>query len=136
MAVCTLDTDGIYKALDMALEEWSRKLADEIVKITPRDPKRPPLDPSRKVTGNLKRSINYERVDGTRYKVGVQGAWITTKWLPISKGKGATPALYGYYLEFWTVRMKPRSFIRKALLEQRGKITKYIQQVFNRLLKS
>lgn len=135
MAVCTLDKAGIYKALDMALEEWSRMLVDEIVKITPRDPARPPLDPSRKVTGNLKRSINYERVDGTRYKVGVQGAGINVRWLPISIGKGASPAEYWYYLEYGTVRMKPRSFIRQALFEQREKVIAYIQRVFNRLLK-
>lgn len=134
MAVCTLNKGGIYKALDMALEEWSRMLVDEIVKITPRDPTRPPLDPSRKVTGNLKRSVNYERIDRTHYKVWVQGAGVNGIGIPTSIGKGASPAEYGYYLEYWTVRMKPRSFVRKALFDQREKVITYIQKIFNRLL--
>lgn len=130
MAYFTLEVDPIKKAVDLALAEWARVLQDEIVKITPRDPKRPPLDTSRKVTWNLKRSVQHERVNWTLYKVWVVWAWV--KWNSIvSVGKWATPAEYWLYLEFWTIRMKPRSFIRKALLEQEVNIQNVISKVFS-----
>lgn len=134
MATFTLDLPNVTTAIDNALWEWARVLQSEIIKITPRDPARLPKDPSRKVTGNLKRSIQYEKVSWTHYKVWVVWAWV--RWdRVISSWKWATPSEYWIYLEFWTIRMKPRSFIRKALIEQKQNIEKIINKVFRLFIK-
>lgn len=130
MAYFTLEVEPIKRAVDLALQEWARALQDEIIKITPRDPKRLPKDPSRKVTWNLKRSVQYQKLSWTYYKVWVVGAGIKW-WQIISVWKWATPAQYWVYLEFWTIRMKPRSFIRKAFAEQKEKIERLMQRVFS-----
>lgn len=130
MALFTLEIDNITKAVNLALEEGARVLQGEIVQITPRDPNRLPIDPSKRVTGLLKRSVQYEKVSDTFYKVGVVGAGVKDGQV-VSVGKGATPAEYGVYLEFGTIRMKPRSFIRKAFVEQSENIQRVIQKVFN-----
>lgn len=134
MATFTLDLDNINKAVDLALWEWARVLQSEIIPITPRDPKRPPKDPSKKVTWNLKRSIQIEKIAFDHYKVGVVWAWV--QWNQIIKQwKGSVPAEYWMFLEFGTIRMKPRSFIRKALVEQKANIEKVINKVFRLYIK-
>ena len=48
------------KAHTIALEEIGNELVNRIKVITPRDPERLPKDPSRSVTGTLKRSVKKE----------------------------------------------------------------------------
>lgn len=57
MSTMKFDQAMLENAMEMALVDSVQLLEEEIIKITPRDPKRPPKDPSRKVTGSLKRSI-------------------------------------------------------------------------------
>lgn len=45
-------------------------------------------------------------------------------------GEGARPSEYGKYLEYGTVRMKPRSFIRLAFYKHRANIERIMQKVF------
>lgn len=135
MSKLTIDIANIYKAVDWATNEGALALIDEIVQITPRDPKRLPIDRNAKVTWNLKRSIQHERLWFGHYKVGVAGAWV--KWsLPISIGKWATPARYWFYQEFGTKYIKPRSFIRKSFIEKQEKIKNIIVATFFKLFKS
>jgi len=47
-------------------------LQDEVVKITPRDPQRPPKNMKANVTGNLKKSIGIQKVTPLSYLVGVR----------------------------------------------------------------
>lgn len=121
MATFTMDTRAIEKALDFWLLAWTLFLQEKIVQITPRDPARPPKDPSRKVTGNLKRSIGHEKISNTEYRVWVR------KWFYNTEK-------YGAYLEFWTVRMAPRSFIRKGLEDNKIQVQNVIQQAFSQYL--
>lgn len=91
----------VKSALWLAAEEF----ADDIRSITPRDPNRPPEDPSRPVTGNLQRSISYEVNDNLEAVVGVDMEY---------EGKETkTPLLeYARYQEFGTPTMRPRSYLR------------------------
>lgn len=132
----TLNEDWLRGAVSMSLEEWARFAVDKIVDVTPRDPKRLPINPKAKVTGALRRSIDFEKVSDTTYKVGVVGAGVKGNWIPISVWKGATPAEYGYYQEFGTIRMKPRSFIRKTYFEKSDDIINHTQKTFNILVSS
>jgi hypothetical protein len=52
---------NLDKAVDYALQGAVRFLTGKIKKITPRDPARPPKDPSVPVTGNLERSVTYRK---------------------------------------------------------------------------
>jgi len=127
MATFTMDTSKIEKAIDLALFAWAKFLQDKIIQITPRDPARPPKDPSRKVTWNLKRSIGNQKISDTEYRVWVRKWYFNTEE-------------YGSYLEFWTVtefwtvRMKPRSFIRKWLEDNKIQVQNAIQQTFNQYI--
>jgi HK97 gp10 family phage protein len=129
VATFILEIDPIHKAVELALEEWARAFVDEIVKITPRDPQRLPKNPNAKVTWNLKRSIQYEKISDSHFRVGVVGAWIKNGQI-VKSWKWAVPAEYGLYLEFWTIRMKPRSFIRKALIDKGKEIQNIMNKVF------
>lgn len=149
MSKFTLDLPNITQAIDWALEEWARALVDEIVQLTPRDRERPPKNINRKdwktpnrkwgvvsrwwnfytaVTGALKKSIDKQKKSDTHYVV-----WVIGKWA--SLWRWANPSEYWKYLEYGTVRMKPRSFIRLAFLKNREKIERLMQNVFRSLLK-
>lgn len=99
---------GIIKdGLSVAAEQ----LTDDIRAIAPRDPTRPPKDPSRPVTGNLKRSIAYEVNDNLEAKIGVN--------LQHGLTEGKTPIMeYARYQEFGTPNMPARSYLRKGLIEK------------------
>ena len=91
----------VKSALWLAAEAF----ADDIRSITPRDPKRPPKDPSKPVTGNLQRSITYE----------VNNNLEATIWVDMSyQGEPTrTPLIeYARYQEFGTPTMRPRSYLR------------------------
>ena len=91
----------VKSALWLAAEAF----ADDIRSITPRDPKRPPKDPSKPVTGNLQRSITYE----------VNNNLEATIWVDMSyQGEPTrTPLIeYARYQEVGTPTMRPRSYLR------------------------
>lgn len=113
-------------AIQYALTEVWLILHDEIVKITPRDLERLPVDnidrkdgktPIRRngprpvqifwhwysgVTGNLKRSIAHG-VNRKAYEVNV---WVSSSGPAVN---------YAKYLEYGTARMAPRSFLQKTI---------------------
>lgn len=122
MVTVTIDNIRIEKAIDFAVLAGAQVLEAKIVEITPRDLARPPKDPSRKVTGNLKRSIWTQRIDSGKYLVGVRQWYLNA-------------AKYGAYLEFWTVRMAPRSFLRKWIEDNINLIQNVIKQAFSQYLK-
>lgn len=102
----TLNTGKINNALWGALLDSVMMLTNDVIAITPRDPKRLPLDPSVRVTGDLKRSIDYQQVGELEYKIG------TKQW----------EAEYWKFLEFGTPKMAPRSFLRKWLIDNKDKV--------------
>lgn len=104
----TMDAGKINSAVGGALLDSVMMLTNEIIAITPRDTARLPLDPSVKVTWNLKRSIDFQQVWELEYKIG------TKQW----------EAEYWKYLEFGTPRMAPRSFLRKGIADSRDKVLK------------
>jgi len=118
MTKLKLNTEKINKAMSMALYDSVLLLQERIIEITPRDLKRPPKNPSAKVTGNLKRSIAYQKMSEFQYKIG------TTQWM----------AEYWAHLEFGTVRMEPRSFLRKWIADNKNDIIKHFGKIFSRLL--
>lgn len=79
------------------MEAGIQNIIPDIKAITPRDPDRMPKDPSRPVTGRLKDSITYNKIDRFRYEIG------TLNQAPS----------YAFYLEFGTPKMAPRSYLRK-----------------------
>ena len=111
--------DKMEEAMEKALLDTVLLLVDKIVEITPRDPKRPPKDPSKPVTWNLKRSITYKRVWPLNYAI----------W------SRQNIADYWAALEFWTIHMKPRSFLRKWLYDNQKKAVNNFKKQFYRLYK-
>lgn len=69
-------------------------------RMAPRDPARPPKDPSRKVTGNLRNSISHSDL-----RIGITGN--------LSVDIGPTAA-YGEFLELGTSTMAARPFMGPA----------------------
>lgn len=116
-----MDPKKIQQAAEIAVYEWALTLQDEVVKITPRDPQRPPKNMKANVTGNLKKSIGIQKVTPLSYLVGVREWFYNTEE-------------YGFYQEYGTIRIPPRSFLRKALLEKSPMIVKTIQDTFNQAL--
>ena len=66
------DQAMLENAMEMALVDTVMVLEEEILKITPRDPARPPKDPSRKVTGDLKRSIGHQQNSKFEFVIGTR----------------------------------------------------------------
>ena len=122
MANTTIDQDKIAKAIDFALTAWVKFLQDKILLITPRDLARPPKNSSRKVTGNLKKSIWSQKISDLEHVVGVR------KWFYDTE-------IYWAYQEFGTVKMPPRSYLRKWLEDNKRDIEAVIQRLFNQYLK-
>lgn len=112
------DQSKVDRAMEVALVDSVQLLTNEIIKITPRDPKRPPKDPSRKVTGDLKRSIDYQQTGKFEFIIG------TKQW----------EAEYWKYLEFGTPRMAPRSFLRQWIADSKDKVLKNFSKRFAQAL--
>lgn len=130
-------------AMQFALTEVGLVLQDEIVKVTPRDLERLPINnidrkdgktPIRRsgrrpvqifghwyegVTGNLKRSIAHW-VNRKAYEVNV---WVSSSGPAIN---------YAKYLEFGTPKMAPRSFLQKTIEDPRiqSKLAKTFETAF------
>lgn len=118
MSTMKFDQARVDRAIEMALVDSVQLLQEEILKITPRDPRRPPKDPSRKITGDLKRSIDYQQVGQFEFKIGTK------------QGE----AEYGKYLEFGTPRMAPRSFLRQGIIESKDLVLKNFAKRFKQAL--
>lgn len=107
------------QAFDRALEFWLEAgvqvLAAKIEEITPRDPARPPKNPSVSVTGRLKSSISYRKESKTSYQV-----WSMQN-----------PTEYGAAQEFWTPKLPPRSYIRKGAIDNIDTIRKVVISAIN-----
>lgn len=104
--------DELKSSVKDALALAAEQFADDIREIAPRDTKTPrlPYDPSRPVTGNLKRSITYEVNDNLEAKIGVN--------LQHNLKEGKTPILeYARYQEFGTPKMRPRSYLRWGMVK-------------------
>jgi len=109
MATMTINQSILDNAVEKALYDSVLLLQEKIIEITPRDPKRLPLDPSIRVTGNLKRSIDNEKVSSYSYRIGTR------------QGE----AEYGKYLEFGTPHMRPRSFLRKGIIDNKDLVIRH-----------
>lgn len=118
MSKFQFDDAKINTAMEMALLDSVQLLQEEILKITPRDPKRPPKDPSRKVTGDLKRSIDFQQKSQFEFVIGTK------------QGE----AEYGKYLEFGTPRMAPRSFLRQGIIDSKDLVLKNFALRFKQAL--
>ena len=112
-----LDTkmlDAIAAKLDMntdkVLQSVAFQVEAEAKKRAPRDPQRPPMDMTAKVTGALKNSIHTERKKAGLYWVvdGVE---------------------YGIYQELGTSRMQARPFMVPAV----EKVRQYLDDLFRKL---
>jgi len=95
------DNEVMNNAVEYALTEVVLTAEEKIIEITPRDPNRPPENINAKVTGSLKRSITHEQIERFKFAIWTQ------------QGQ----AEYGKYLEFGTIFMKPRSFLRKWIAD-------------------
>lgn len=118
----TFDEGILYEMLGNALEDTAQYVATEVRRITPRDPQRMPKNPNAKVTGNLKRAIvdsnwSYpwvEKRSNLHYIV-----WVSND------------IEYAKYLEFWTKRMAPRSFLRKTMIDKEKQIIDVLNSTFD-----
>ena len=87
--------------VDKAVQETANAV-EAVAKVNvPRDPKRPPLDPSRPVTGFLRNSITSAKVEDGHWRVEVG-------------------AEYGLYQELGTSRMPARPYLTPAAEGQQG----------------
>lgn len=118
MSEFKMDTAFIKKAMWSALVDSVQLLQGKIIEITPRDPKRLPKNIKAKVTWNLKRSIIYDQVWEFEYIIG------TTQ----------DEAEYWKFLEFGTVHMQPRSFLRKWLIDNKDEVLRNFEKRFKQVL--
>ena len=113
-----LDETPLLKAIEFGIESAIQSIIPDIVRITPRDPLRLPKDPSRPVTGRLKDSIAYRKNSRFDFSVGT-----------LNKAPS-----YAYWQEFGTPTMRPRSFLRKGVIDNAEKLYKnFILAVNSRL---
>lgn len=96
MAKATINTEGLKLIFEKAMVDSVEMLEDKIKSITPRDPARPPKNPDVPVTGNLKRSIGHKQLDQFKFII----------WTKQDEAE------YWRHLEFWTMHMESRSFLR------------------------
>lgn len=118
MARMKIEQSVLDNAIEASLIDTVLMLEEEILKITPRDPSRPPLDPTRRVTWNLKRSIGHQQKSKFEFVIGTK------------QGE----AEYWKALEFGTPRMAPRSFLRKGIVDSRDKALKHFARVFKQAI--
>lgn len=86
---------AVLKGAEIVLTKTSTDIEGHAKRIAPRDPARPPQDPTRKVTGNLRNSIG------------------TSTPGPLSREIGPT-AEYGEFQELGTSTIPPRPFMGPA----------------------
>jgi HK97 gp10 family phage protein len=141
------EIDKVNNGLEVALQIAVLEMVKDIQKITPRDKKRLPNNINRKdgqkpnrrggvvniggnyypqVTGSLKRSIGHQRLDKRNYLVGSAQGGKNSK-------TGEQTNAYGLFLEFGTKHMKPRSFVRKGILDNMSKINKIFSEELKKL---
>ena len=114
----TINQEVLNNAVEISLVDSVLVLQKAIIDITPRDTKRMPKDPSRKGTGNLKRSIGHDAVSRFEYKIGtMQGE-----------------AEYWKYLEYGTPNMQARSFLRKGIIDNMQKVLNNFSKRLKQLL--
>jgi hypothetical protein len=116
----TFNEEQIKDAIEFALDDTVLMWRDFVRDITPRDPMRPPKNPNAKVTGNLKRSISSEKLWRFEHVIGT------------IQGEGE----YGWFQEFWTRYMAPRSFVRLWLIEWEDKLVSNFAKVTRQRLAS
>lgn len=102
-----LDVRRLRQLIKDAPERVDRAVQDTAVAVeglakvnAPRDPRRPPQDLSRPVTGHLRGSISAERIEFGHWIVGVN-------------------AEYGLYQELGTSRIPARPYLAPAVEAQR-----------------
>ena len=145
MAKFTIDEEKIIDALDTALEIWADELSNRARKYVPRDWSRPPKPlpfkwirkstPYRKqgvtsrwwkwylqVTGNLSRSIWFEKLKRLNYVVGVQ-KWPTEKYAAVQEFGNPSK------------KIPARPYLGKALQKDKEDIIELVKNIFNQWLK-
>lgn len=138
MATFTLQPEELNRALEFALIGTTQYLQSKITPITPRDQERLPNTIDRKdgkrpnrstyfgtvsigghwyagVSGKLKQSITHESVNSLEQRIGV------------SVGSANS---YAKYLEFGTRRMRPRSFLRKGIIDNQAGAMETFKKLF------
>lgn len=120
MSKIEIDEAKIFNAIDMAFLSSVEALEEKIIDITPRDPKRPPKDPTQKVTGNLQQSIWNEKIWDWVYLVGVES------WVDAERYAGTQ--------EFWYENIPARSYLWKWLEDNSKElINNFIRDMEKRL---
>lgn len=119
MAKVKFNQAKVNFATSWALVDTVQFLTKKVRDITPRDAKRPPKNLKAKVTWNLKNSIDYQKTSDFSYKIGTI----------------QNDAEYWRFLEFGTVYMKPRSFVRKWIIDNKEKASINFQRRFKQLIK-
>lgn len=119
MATFKFNRKKLDNAIGLALLDTVQLVQQRIKDVTPRDPQRLPQDPSRKVTGNLKRSIVFEQTWKFSYVVG----------------SAQNTASYWKYLEFGTPYMEARPFITKWAFENTEEFKENFIKVFKNQIK-
>lgn len=142
MAKVTINEKRLYDWIDSAVYAWAKLLLDKILLITPRDYNRPPKNidrkdwkPSRRkwatsknwhryewVTGHLQKSLGIQKISNWKYLVWIRGWMYNTE-------------IYWAAQEFGTVKIPPRSYLRKGLEDNMRLVQKAINSVFNQYLK-
>lgn len=116
-----------FNNLDNAIEDTAQFIVWKIQDITPRDPERPPKDPSQPVTWSLKRSIWYERVGLFTYKIWTkQGEKNSETWEDV--------ATYWFDLEYWTKYIPARPFISKWVFDNVFEIEQFLGAIIRKKL--
>lgn len=136
MSKVEIDEAKILNAMAMALNSTVSEIEKEISEITPRDKNRPPKDPERKVSWNLKRSIRSEMINDFNYVIWVMqwdeesyAAMQEFWWVVEIPRRRKWVVIWTYF-----VYIPPRSYLRKTIEEKSEKFEKYFQKVINSLI--
>lgn len=105
----------IQKRLPQAEEASAYMIEAEVKKAFTTFPK-PPIQ-----TGNLRRNIKATKVNGQ---------WEVRASTPLVNNKGGKEVEYAKFVEFGTVRMAPRPFMRTGVENALPKIQKIIERIF------
>lgn len=109
------------KRAQIVVRKVAKDIEADAKRMAPRDPKRPPKDPNRRVTGNLRNSITTSDLR----TVGMSGT--------LSAEVGPT-ALYGEFQELGTSTMPPRPFMGPAADIHEPPFAKAMEQLGQELL--
>lgn len=118
MSTLEIDFERIENAIEYALDDSIEILKEWIKKITPRDPLRPPKDMSQHVTGNLRNSIDNEKLSRFSYLIGTQKAELS----------------YAGAQEFGTEHIPARSYLRQWLKDNKRRFVSNLQNVIKKRL--